>query len=351
MGCVSSPRRSRHLLTIRKGIIIIMSESSEEFEWIDGAFSDLEEEAEKHVGVSLLEEGDLLEEKKKTHEGDDEKSSVVVVELPASMREKKDVNNTSNEEKDQKSDPIPSSRLPLKKRLSSSGSLGSSSSFLQKVGALKIDIEQQALANNNRDNGSQQSESGTEAWSKVDTSNGDDDDENSSISTVAASSTISGFDLLTLTTVPTTAKIKIPHRCERCTFLNENEEDGVCAMCGFTWNDELLAKKLQEQEERLAFKEVQTKELKRKSLSQMPILGRSQFLVGEVRACVNQITKAMESSSSGNSVAASGVELIQEASHTILASRFMDHALPRYSSISNLSSSTKSLSVICKPLI
>jgi len=102
---------------------------------------------------------------------------------------------------------------------------------------------------------------------------------------VAASSAISDFDLLSLND-------SSKKHCERCSFLNGGD-DSFCQVCQLTLvadanltADEKLARHLQDKEEREAFNDILVRERKRNKLGQQPLLFRAQTLADEVLSVV-----------------------------------------------------------------
>ena len=253
-----------------------MSNSDSEFEQIEDGWSEVDGEddgRETDPRVSALPATTITAK-------DEEGSQVVLVEFPESLLS---VNNHVHSKAEQDS------------------SIGSASSFVIKTGNLKIDSTD---SNKYKDYCYDDEESS--AWSYVEQQSG------SVADSVAESSTISGFDVLSLSGAS-------KRRCKRCTFLN-GEDDGVCGCCGVALlanpsldADEQIARNLQQAEESFALKMLQTEEKKREALGQESVLIRSQVLVSDIGLFVRNCQSH-------------GVDTLQEASHVILASRFIDSA-------------------------
>jgi hypothetical protein len=133
-----------------------------------------------------------------------------------------------------------------------------------------------------------------------------------SANSVAASSTISGFDILSLSGAT-------ERRCNRCSFLN-GLDDGVCGACEAALlanpcmdADKQIAKNLQLKEDAFAFSRLQADQKKRKSLAQLSILARSQVLASDVVDFIQEYEDR-------------GFSSLPEASLVVLASRFIDCA-------------------------
>jgi hypothetical protein len=210
------------------------------------------------------------------------------------------------------------SRAALKTDQSSIGS----AAFAKKVGNLKTSSCDSSNKNNDNDDGDESS-----AWSHVggessgsnycrheSNSSGNDCDAScmASANSATASSTISGFDIISLS-----GATKRP--CNRCSFLN-GPDDGVCGACGIALlvnpcsdADEQIAKNLQLEEEAFAFDRIKTDQKKRKSLGQLPIFLRSQVLASDVVDFVQEYMGR-------------GFSPLLEASLVVLASRFIDCA-------------------------
>jgi len=179
------------------------------------------------------------------------------------------------------------------------GSIGSAS-FVKNIGNLKI---------------------GAGKKNSVDSEDEEDEDEFASSwshvggGSVAASSTISGFDILSLNTGES------KRSCHRCTFLNSGK-DGICGGCGvalianpFPDADEQVARNLQEREEAMALQQLQIEEKKRKTMSEETILVRSQILANDILSFVQNCQKTE---------GGDGIDTIQKESLVILASRFIE---------------------------
>lgn len=148
-----------------------------------------------------------------------------------------------------------------------------------------------------------------------------DDDDNS----IAAGSTISGFDMISLG--GTTKK-----QCKRCSFLNKRC-DNICKGCDAALvanpmlsADEQLARHLQQQEEQEAFKDIVCEERKRTSLGKQPLLFRAQTLADDIVAVAESYQmphnhKKVE----GEKKASMRFQTLPAASLAILASRFIDY--------------------------
>jgi hypothetical protein len=156
--------------------------------------------------------------------------------------------------------------------------------------------------------------SGSNYYRRDSNSSGNDYSYSGAVSTnsVAASSTISGFDIISLSGAT-------ERRCNRCSFLN-GLDDGVCGACGVALvanpcmdTDDQIAKNLQLKEEAFAFASLQADQKKRKSLAQLPILARSQVLASDVVDFVKNYEDR-------------GFRSLSEASLVVLASRFIDCA-------------------------
>ncbi|CAB9514845.1 expressed unknown protein [Seminavis robusta] len=133
---------------------------------------------------------------------------------------------------------------------------------------------------------------------------------------VAASSTISGFDLISLNG---TSKKK----CKTCSFLNGSTIT-ICEGCSLALVanpcltfDEKLARQLQHNEEQEAYQALLQEEKKRKNLNQQPILVRARTLADDIISALNRCL----SSKQREDVAFSA---LPHASLTILASRFIE---------------------------
>jgi len=249
-----------------------MSNSDSEFAQIEDGWSEVDESL-FHGEDDGRETADAI-----TAKDDEEGSQVVLVELPESLLSD---NNHVHSKAEQ-------------------DSMGSASSFVIKTGNLKIDSTD---SNIYKDYCYDEEESS--AWSHL-------SQQSSVAGSIAASSTISGFDVLSLSGAS-------KRRCKRCTFLN-GEGDGVCGSCGVALlanpcldADEQIARNLQQVEESLALKMLQTEEKKRETLGQESVLIRSQVLVSDVGLFVRNCQTH-------------GVDTLEEASHVILASRFIDSA-------------------------
>lgn len=135
---------------------------------------------------------------------------------------------------------------------------------------------------------------------------------------VAASSTISGFDLISLSG-------KSKRRCQRCSFLNR-DEDGICDGCGLALVanpcidlDAQIAKNLQLKEEEQSFRELKNEEKKRKVLSQQPVLVRARVLTNDIMSFVEGC-KVLNK----DTLAGTGFSTLPKANLVVLASSFID---------------------------
>jgi hypothetical protein len=151
---------------------------------------------------------------------------------------------------------------------------------------------------------------------------------------VAASSTISGFDLISMGGSK-------QHACPRCTFVNESH-CVVCDVCGFALHanpcldaDSLLAQQLQEQEHRSAFKTVERDEAERQRLWQGESLFlQSQTLTQDVLKYLNErkdrtaIRNAKTADLTKQDIV--GYEILPEHSMLILASRFIERFMKHH---------------------
>ena len=120
---------------------------------------------------------------------------------------------------------------------------------------------------------------------------GDNADDTNS---VGASSTISGFSLISLG--GSTKK-----ECKNCSFLN-GKDDTICGACNRTlvanpclFADHLLAHSLQKKEEQASFRAFVKNEKKRKDMSKQPILVQSQALSNEILSVVESCRFARRS--------------------------------------------------------
>jgi hypothetical protein len=210
------------------------------------------------------------------------------------------------------------SRAALKTDQSSIGS----AAFVKKVDNLKISSCDSSNKNNDNNDGDESSawshvggeSSGSNYYRHESNPSGNDCDTScmASANSATASSTISGFDMISLS-----GATKRP--CNRCSFLN-GPDDGVCGACGIALlvnpcsdADEQIAKNLQLEEESFAFEGLKTDQKKRKSLAQLPIFLRSQVLASDV---VDYVQEFM----------GHGFSPPLEASLVVLASRFIDCA-------------------------
>jgi len=130
-----------------------------------------------------------------------------------------------------------------------------------------------------------QSSEDNSSWSHVETSCQDVQSLStwnaSADNSVAASSTISGFDYLSLSG-------DTHRRCKQCTYLS-HEDAGICEGCGVALVanpcldiDLQVAKNLQLKEEKQALKALQLEEKKRKSLGQKPLFIQAQVLASDI---------------------------------------------------------------------
>lgn len=127
---------------------------------------------------------------------------------------------------------------------------------------------------------------------------------------VAAGSTISGFDVLSLGG----GSIRL---CKHCTYLNAGFASS-CIICGFPLvanpsldTDSQIAASLQLQEEQCLWNAEEEKEKKRKALAQMPLLAQGRHLSEQVVQFVSQYHNL-------------GFSALPVPSLTILATRFID---------------------------
>ena len=137
--------------------------------------------------------------------------------------------------------------------------------------------------------------------------------------TVASSSIISGFDVLSLNG-------SSHRRCRRCTFLN-NEESTFCLACDLALvanpcldMDQQIAINLQRKEEEAAFETLRCEEKKRKTLYQRTIFGQASILATDVQARVD-------------TAKCRGVATFSIPDLTLHASRFINHWLHQQNEI------------------
>ena len=136
---------------------------------------------------------------------------------------------------------------------------------------------------------------------------------------VAASSTISGFDLISLNGG------SIQKKCPKCSFLN-GCDDSICKGCNLALianpnmeADEKLARSLQQQEEQEAFRETLSRQKKRRFLGRETVLFRAQTLASDIISVLEACR--MTTSPHCDTV---GFCALPHASLTVLASRFID---------------------------
>ena len=212
--------------------------------------------------------------------------------------------------------------------------------------AARPKVKQQAPANNNRSVSetenktflyrNQKGYSSDSGWSVVSSLKRSECPDDASVSTAAASkaidddtasvansSTISGFDLISLNG-------SCQKQCKLCSFLNK-DCDTFCKGCDLPLvanpsltADEKLAAYLQKQEEEEAFLDLLRKEKKRDWLGQQPVLFRAQTLANDILTVVKccQLTmpyaKTVEAERTGFSA-------LPQANLAVLASRFIDY--------------------------
>ena len=138
---------------------------------------------------------------------------------------------------------------------------------------------------------------------------------------VAGSSTISGFDLISLNGSTNQKK------CPKCSFLN-GCDDSICKGCYLALianpnmeADEKLARSLQQQEEQEAFRETLSRQKKRRSLGQETVLFRAQTLSNDILSVIEACRMTTPSHCNTEGV---GFCALPHASLTVLASRFID---------------------------
>jgi hypothetical protein len=151
------------------------------------------------------------------------------------------------------------------------------------------------------------------------------------VTSVAASSTISGFDLISVGGSK-------QHACPRCTFVNENL-CSVCDVCGFALEanpcletDALLAQQMQEQENRSAFKTVERDEAERQRLLQGgSLFVQSQTLTQDILRYLEGFKKRTVARNAKTVDPTKqdivGFEILPEHSMLILASRFIERVM------------------------
>lgn len=207
-------------------------------------------------------------------------------------------------------------------------SCSGSSSFLpvKNLGDMKIEASQINEKSCEGD-GSKPAAKRGEDWSQVGSTRGDDesskwtrvpfrDSTTPTEASVAASSTISGFDLISLSGA-------CKRRCKRCSYVN-GDEDGLCKGCEMALLanpclelDAQIAKNMQLTEEELAFESVISDEKKRKSL-------RQQSLFVQAQALTSDITRFVETCKIVSSVDDEKMGYCTLPSAVILASRFIE---------------------------
>jgi hypothetical protein len=141
-------------------------------------------------------------------------------------------------------------------------------------------------------------------------------------SVAAAGSTISGFDLISLNG-------SSQKQCQKCSYLNGPEEN-ICLGCTLALVanpnlnvDEKMAQYLQQREEELAFTDVVSQEKKRDSLGQQPILVRALTLASDVLSVVTACRLDVPFRQDiGPHV--TGFCALMEANLTVLTSRFIE---------------------------
>jgi hypothetical protein len=144
---------------------------------------------------------------------------------------------------------------------------------------------------------------------------------------VAASSTISGFDLISLSDA-------VKRRCQRCTFVNA-DRDGICCGCGFVLLanpcidvDYQIAIHLQQKEEQYAHAQLKTLEGKRARLSEEHILVQASAFVRELTSYVATATDLNRADDR-----AAGFVTLPSPSLTDLTSRFIDFVKENHSRV------------------
>jgi hypothetical protein len=154
--------------------------------------------------------------------------------------------------------------------------------------------------------------------------NDDDDDDQTTVSITGASSTICGFDIISLNGTSS------QRACQNCTLLNRYDSL-FCEACATPLQsnpcpdaDAILAQQLQDEENKYAFSLVKSKETKRKSMFvKQPLIVQAREFKKDVYCFVNEFKncKTVSSLLKNDTI---GYELLPEVSMVILASRFIE---------------------------